>query len=342
MVVLTGVLALGLMAGQAYAGSQAAAQSRVAAKAAATRTAATRPAAAKKFTARAAMIQAANAYFKNAPVPVISAADLYKVVQAKDAGYQIVDVRSAEHYALGHIDGAINIPFTTIADDASLAKLDPAKTIVTVCYTGETASMTNMVWSMLGYKVTTLMYGMTGWVADKAIVGIDIPSGKAAGYATVTKPTVARKTFHAPKLKGHYVNVAQAVKGQARAYFAKGLAPVISASDLHQILGSRSARHYQVVSVYQHADYAKGHIKGAINIVWTDIADQMRKLDPKKTTVVYCYTGNTGAEDAMLLNLMGYTTYNLMSGMSSWSNDAAVGGFAGYDPATVPNYPTVK
>jgi hypothetical protein len=31
-----------------------------------------------------------------------------------------------------------------------------------------------------------------------------------------------------------------------------------------------------------------------------------------------------------------------MSGMASSNNDAAVGGVAGYDPATVPNCPTVK
>ena len=331
LVLVTGVLALGLMAAPGYAAD----------KTSGMRPVAKRPVAVKTFNARAAMIQAANKYFKNSPVPVISAADVHTAVLAKDAGYQIVDVRAAGAYALGHIDGAINIPFTTIADDASLAQLDPAKIIVVVCYTGETASMTDMVWSMLGYNARAMMYGMSGWVADKSIVGIDIPSGKAAGYATVTKATKSHKTYRAPKLKGRYANLAAAVKGQTKAYFAKGLAPVISAADVHKIVVTKN-RHYQIVSVRQKADYATGHIKGARNIVWTDMADQMTKLDPRKTTIVYCYTGNTGAQDAMFLNLMGYKTYNIMSGMSAWNNNPAVGGFAGYDPALIANYPTVK
>jgi len=331
IVLLACVLSLGLVAVPAYASNMPIASARCA----------YRPVAVNTFDSRAAMVAAANKYFKNSPSPVIMAADLYKSVQAKDGVYQIVDVRAADAYALGHIDGAINIPFTTIADDTSLAKLDSTKIIVTVCYTGETASMTNMLWNMLGYNTTTLMYGMTGWVADKAIVGIDIPTGIAAGYPTSTKAISSTRTYRAPELDAKYANVADAIKGQTKAYFAKGIGPVMTADQVDTIVRTHDRR-YQIVSVRQTADYASGHIKGASNIVWTDIADQMTKLDPHKTTIVYCYTGNTGAQASMFLNIMGYTTYNMMSGMASWNNDSAVGGFSGYNPALVPNYPTVK
>lgn len=295
----------------------------------------------KAFNARAGMIDAADAYFKSNPAHIISADALFAIVQAKDAGYQIVDVRSAAHYALGHIDGAINIPFTTIADDASLAQLDSTKKIIVVCYTGETSSMTTVVWSMLGYDARALLYGMGGWVADKAIVGMDIQTGVAAGYPTVVRPTTTHRRYRAPKLGARYADVASAVKGQTKAYFAKGLAPVMTATQVQPIVQSKDRR-YQIVSVRYAADYATGHIKGAMNLAWADVAKQMSKLDPRKTIVVYCYTGNMGAETAMFLNLMGYKAYNMMSGMSSWNSDATVGGFAGFNPAIVANYPTVK
>jgi len=325
------VLSLGLVAVPAYAAN----------KPFATTKCAYRPVAVSTFDSRAAMVEAANAYFKNSPSPVISSPDLYAVVQAKDVGYEIVDIRSAEAYALGHIDGAINIPFRTIADDASLARLDATKKIVAVGYTGESGSMTNILWNMLGYKTTSLMYGMSGWVADPAIVGSALPSSVGAGYATVTKATVSTRTYRAPRLSAEYTNVAEAVKGQARAYFAKHIATEISVSRVHEIVESNN-RSYQIVSVRQTAAYATGHIKGATNIVWTDIADQMTRLDPRKTTIVYCYTGNTAAQASMFLNLMGYETYNMTAGMSGWNRDPAVGGTGGYDAATVPNYPTVK
>lgn len=293
------------------------------------------------FDATAAMVEAANEYFKAAPTPTIAAADLYNVVQSKDAGYQIVDIRSAEHYALGHIDGAINIPFKTIADDDSLAKLDDTKKIVVVCYTGHTASMANMVWNMLGYDALTLKFGMSGWVADKAIVGLDIPAKPGAGYPTTTEPVEAVGGFDAPELEGEYADVAEAIKEQTKAYFAKDLAPTIAVADVYNVVQAQDAG-YQIVSVRKPEDYAKGHVAGAINVLWTDIADNLDKIDPDKKVIVYCYTGHTGGEAAMFLNLMGYETYNMKFGMSGWNADPAVGGSAGYDPAAVPNYPTVK
>jgi len=300
-----------------------------------------KPAAAPAFDAQPAMIEAANEYFKSEPVPTISAEDLFNVVQAKDTAYQIVDIRSAEHYALGHIDGAINIPFAQIADDASLGMLDDSKKIAVVCYTGHTASMANLVWNMLGYDALTLKYGMSGWVADEAIVGLPIPSGKAAGYPTVTTPTEAAGPFDAPELEGEYADVAEAVKGQTRAYFAKELPPTIVVEDVNNLVQSKDAA-TQIVDVRKAEDYAKGHVDGATNILWTDVADQMTKLDPNKKVVVYCYTGHTGGEAAMFLNLMGYETYNMKFGMSGWNSDEAKGGAVGFDPAKVANYATVK
>ena len=299
------------------------------------------PKAAPAFDAQPAMIEVANEYFKGEPVPTISAEDLFNVVQAKDTAYQIVDIRSAEHFALGHIDGATNIPFATIADDASLAMLDDTKKIAVVCYTGHTAAMANMVWNMLGYDALTLKFGMSGWVADEAIVGLPIPDGKAAGYPTVTTAAQAAGPFDAPELEGEYADAAEAVKGQAKAYFAKELPPTIVVADVNNLVQSKDAG-TQIVDVRKSEDFAKGHIDGATNILWTDIADQMTNLDPNKKVVIYCYTGHTGGEAAMFLNLMGYETYNMKFGMSGWNSDEAKGGAVGFDPKKVANYATVK
>src|SRR5574340_953959 len=296
MALLAGVLVLGLLAVPGCGTKEEPATEEPAASEPAAETPA--------FDARQAMIDAANEYFKSSPTPTIAAADLYQAVQTKDARYQIVDIRSAEHYALGHIDGAINIPFKTIADDESLAKLDDTKKIVVVCYTGHTASMTNMVWNMLGYDALTLKFGMSGWVADKAIVGLGIPAKAAGTYPTVTTPTEAAGPFDAPELEGEYADAAEAIKAQAKAYFAKNLAPTIAPADVYNLVQAKDPG-YQIVSVRKPEDYTKGHIDGAINVLWTDIADNLDKIDPDKKIVVYCYTGHTGGEAAMFLNLMG-------------------------------------
>lgn len=293
-----------------------------------------------EFDAAQAMIDAANKYLKNSPVPTITAADLFNAVQAKDPTYQVVDIRGADHYALGHIEGAINIPFATTYEDASLDQLDPAKKIVVVCYTGHTASNTNMMWNMLGYDAITLRFGMSGWVADEAIVGIPVPPVAGNDYPTVTEPTEAAGGFGVPKIDG-YADVKAAIQGQAKKWFDAKSPATIEPADVMAAVASKDPT-VQVVSVRSAEDYGKGHIEGAINIPWTQIADNLDKIDPSKKVIVYCYTGHTGGEAAMFLDLMGYNAVNMKFGMAGWQSDPAKGGTAGWDPAAVTALPVVK
>jgi len=53
--------------------------------------------------------------------------------------------------------------------------------------------------------------------------------------------------------------------------------------------------------------YAKGHIKGAVNVPWgTAISDNLDKLPKDKTIMVYCYTGQTAGQAVALLNMAGF------------------------------------
>ena len=66
-----------------------------------------------------------------ADAPRISAEDAKAAV---DAGYAIiVDVRSVESYAKGHIAGALSIPLDRIEADPAGVSLDPSKWIITYC-----------------------------------------------------------------------------------------------------------------------------------------------------------------------------------------------------------------
>lgn len=300
--------------------------------------------AAPAFDASQAMIDAAAEYFGSEPVPTIAAADLLTIVTSKDPGYQIVSVRSAEDYAKGHIEGAINIPFKAIAAEENLAKLDPNKKIVVVCYTGHTASEANMFYNMLGYDAVTLKFGMSGWTNDENVYALGaLPSGKAAGYPTTTEVPAAAGGFDLPAVAEDYEDVRAAILGQAEAYFASELPFTISPEDVYNVVQSKDPG-YQILSVRKGEDYAKGHIEGAINAPWTTVADPavLSQLDPNKKVIVYCYTGHTGGEVAMFLNLMGYEAINMKFGMSGWNSDPAVGGNAGYDPAAVTANPVVK
>ena len=70
------------------------------------------------------------------PTPRIQQEALLKRMENKDASMIILDVRTPEEFAAGHITGAINIPYTHLP--ARLSELPDAgdKDIVIYCATG--------------------------------------------------------------------------------------------------------------------------------------------------------------------------------------------------------------
>ncbi len=121
-----------------------------------------------------------------------------------------------------------------------------------------------------------------------------------------------------------------------------GWSPVISADALYENLNDGDASNDPfIVSVRSPEDYAKGHIPGAINIPWKQIAkpESLAMLPADQPIVVYCYTGHTGQIAATVLRMLGYDVQNLKFGMMGWTQNDDVLATKRYDPATSPDYP---
>lgn len=93
---------------------------------------------------------------------------LAELVDAKSEDYTILSIRSAEDYAAGHIEGAINIPFGKGMQER-FSEIPTDKPVVVYCYSGQTSSQTMAVLRMLGYEAYSLAGGMgkeggSGWL----------------------------------------------------------------------------------------------------------------------------------------------------------------------------------
>ncbi len=80
----------------------------------------------------------------------------------------MVDLRSAEDYAKGHIEGAVNLPYGK-GMQKEFDKLPTDKTLVLQCYSGQTASQTMAALRIKGYNAYNLSGGMgaeggSGWL----------------------------------------------------------------------------------------------------------------------------------------------------------------------------------
>ena len=88
--------------------------------------------------------------------PLIEAGDVF-----------VLDIRTAEDFALGHIAGAVNLPFSQGMQESFADLLPMDKQIIVTCYTGQTAGQTIAVLRMLGYDALSLKLGMKlGWEAE--------------------------------------------------------------------------------------------------------------------------------------------------------------------------------
>ena len=90
------------------------------------------------------------------------------------------------------------------------------------------------------------------------------------------------------------------------------------ASDLNMMIAEGDAPY--IVSLRKAEDYAKGHIPGAVNKGFGDLAT----LPENEEILVYCYTGQSASFGAAVLGVLDYDVQNLLHGMSSWSDDSAV------------------
>ena len=79
----------------------------------------------------------------------------------------VIDARSADAYAAGHIPGAINIPHRTMSAETT-ATVDRASTVVTYCdgigCNASTKGALNM--TKLGFAVKELIGGLDWWKRD--------------------------------------------------------------------------------------------------------------------------------------------------------------------------------
>ena len=292
-----------------------------------------------------AVIQkAADDYLSSDKAPVISADALFENLNDGDTSNDpfIVSVRSADHYALGHIPGAINIPWKSIAETANLAKLPKDKQIVVYCYTGHTGQIATTVLNLLGYNAINLKFGMMGWTKDDDVLATArFSPDTQPDYRLETEANEATATYDLPTVSTGGADDFEIVRLAADNWLKNAPSPIIPASTVFEnINDGDESNDYVIVSVRSADHYALGHVPGAINIGWKAVAkpDNMAKLPTDKPIAVYCYTGHTGMVAATVLGIMGYETHNIKFGMMGWTKDDDVLATARFNPDTQPDY----
>ncbi len=116
---------------------------------------------------------------------------------------------------------------------------------------------------------------------------------------------------------GFSVSLAAAdpVKDAVDNYFANMPADLYKIGEKEFVAKVKANDPLFILDIRQADIYAKGHIKGAVNLPWgTAISDNLGKLPKNKTIMVYCYTGQTAGQTVALLNMAGFTAKSVNLG----------------------------
>ncbi len=241
---------------------------------------------------------AADAYLNNPDTVFnISSKSLLPQMLGADRPF-VLSIRSAADFAYGHIAGAVNLPFGALFESASLSKLPKDNKIVVYCYTGHTASQATALLNLCGYDATNLEWGIMGWTKDTTVAtkqfanpDSDLPVETTANEATAT--------YERPSVDVTSSSVeSEIIKAACNAYASAGERNIKAADLLDLITDGDDSNDLVIVSVRTAEQYAKGHIPGAINIPFKEIAkiENLEKLNPDKQIVVYCYTGRDATQ----------------------------------------------
>ena len=80
-----------------------------------------------------------------------------------------------------------------------------------------------------------------------------------------------------------------------------------------------------VIDARDPAQFAKGHIPGAVNMDWRQVLAKRNTIPKNKPVLIYCNTGSLSAQDGFALRVAGWENVRILQGgMAEWQ---AKGGF---------------
>src|SRR5712692_4035993 len=106
----------------------------------------------------------ANDHFQSRLSFETDPSDVYADLQNGETSFIVLDARTTESYARGHVPGAVSLPYRKI-DSVTVGSLSKDKLIVTYCdgvYCNASTKAAAKL-TALGFRVKEMLHGMAGW-----------------------------------------------------------------------------------------------------------------------------------------------------------------------------------
>lgn len=246
-------------------------------------------------------------------------------LNANIADYYIIDLRSANDFNVGRINGAVNSTLENVLSDAAKAG---TKKIILVCSSGQVAAYAVAACRLSGFpKTFFLKWGMSAWNSERdvwtsKIGNIAISPSQHTNWSTFSESpaSFAVNVDHGktPVVTSGSDDGAQILKERVAAVLKEGAKFVQPADVLGNPTNYFVNNYWTVANVTGNGN---GHIKGASRInPLTLVANEVKFLNPDKKIVTYCWTGQTSAAVTFYLRVLGFDAYGMQWGCNGLNN----------------------
>lgn len=256
--------------------------------------------------------------------------------------YLVIDLRSAEDFAKGHISKAKNVPMKNVIDYFD-TKIKPGEydKITFVCYSGQTAAYTTAILRMLGYhNVFAMKWGMSSWNNAFATKWeTNLSSDFVSKLETTSNPKNEPSAL--PTLAVGSNDPKVILKARAKEALSIDYKTILlKPAELFD-----NGSNYYIINYWPTPKYDAGHIPGAIQYApkkSISTKADILTIPTDKKVAVYCFTGQHSAFVVAYLKLLGYDAYSLGFGSNSFMHqmliDKGAEEWNAFTPAEIHDY----
>ncbi len=258
-------------------------------------------------------------YVNSREFPSLIKASLVKEAVDQKQKILVIDLRSGQSFAEGHIGNAVNksIPDLPEYFEAGIKPYEYEK-IILVCDDGQLSSYATSLLRLKGYgNVFAMRWGMSAWnkkVADKVWL-----SGLSSDYESSIEKTINEKPAASamPLLNTGFSTGADIALAQFKKVFSAGdRNVVITAEEVFS-----NPQRYYIINFERKDKYDDAHIPGAVRYKPNStlgFTDEMATIPIDKPVVLYCGTGHNSAFAVAYLRLLGYDARTLRFGNNAF------------------------
>ncbi|WP_372744831.1 rhodanese-like domain-containing protein [Lutibacter sp.] len=262
----------------------------------------------------------------------------------KNKKYLVLDIRSEDWYAYGHIQNAVNVEGPELLNYFE-TKIKPVEydKITIVCYSGQSAAYYAGLLRLAGYNnVYNLKWGMSSWDEEFATNiwkknSSDAFADKLETTANPLPEKGATPTITTGKIEGKDI-----LKARLKEAFAKPYKDFIV--KVETVFENPSE--YYTANYTTEEKYNFGHVPGAVRYQPSSSlasTTNLYTLPVDKKILVSCDTGQSAAYAIAYLQVLGYDVYNLGYGANSYMNSTLnEKGWNGFSSKEIQKFPVVE